>query len=114
MTTPAPAAPLTPLTGRGEFYGKVYGRLYRLGYHSKDGSVAILGDANANQIVPLSWAQRFPALQSGDVDVVIKATGWTMGRDTEVGMQFSIPYFFGGAQLLVRKELDISDATGLD
>lgn len=38
-------------------------------------SVMILGDKDANQIVPLSWAQRFPALQSGDVDVVIKATG---------------------------------------
>ena len=34
-------------------------------------------------------------------DVVIKATGWTMGRDTELGLQFSLPYFFGGAQLMV-------------
>ena len=77
-------------------------------------SVAILGDKDANQIVPLSWAQRFPALQSGDVDVVIKATGWTMGRDTELGLQFSSPYFFGGAQLMVRKELGASKATDLD
>lgn len=77
-------------------------------------TVAVLGDPNKNQIVPLSWAQRFPALQSGDVDVVIKATGWTMGRDTELGLQFSLPYFFGGAQLLVRKELGIETAEGLE
>ena len=77
-------------------------------------TVAILGDPDKNQIVPLSWAQRFPALQSGDVDVVIKATGWTMGRDTELGVQFSLHYFFGGAQLLVRKELGITTAEGLD
>ncbi len=76
-------------------------------------TVAILGDPDKNQIVPLSWAQRFPALQSGDVDVVIKATGWTMGRDTELGLQFSLPYFFGGAQLMVRKELGISTASEL-
>lgn len=76
-------------------------------------TVAILGDPDKNQIVPLSWAQRFPALQSGDVDVVIKATGWTMGRDTELGLQFSIPYFFGGAQLMVRKELGITTASEL-
>ena len=76
-------------------------------------TVAILSDPDKNQIVPLSWAQRFPALQSGDVDVVIKATGWTMGRDTELGLQFSIPYFFGGAQLMVRKELGISSASEL-
>ncbi len=77
-------------------------------------TVAILGDADKNQIVPLSWAQRFPALQSGDVDVVIKATGWTMGRDTELGLQFSLPYFFGGAQIVVRKELGIDSVHGLD
>lgn len=77
-------------------------------------SVMVLGDKDANQIVPLSWAQRFPALQSGDVDVVIKATGWTMGRDTELGLQFSLPYFFGGAQLMVRKDLGASTATDLD
>jgi general L-amino acid transport system substrate-binding protein len=77
-------------------------------------TTAILGDPNANQIVPLSWAQRFPALQSGDVDVIIKATGWTMGRDTELGLQFSLPYFFGGTQFMAHGDLGITDATGLE
>ena len=77
-------------------------------------TVMILGDKDANQVVPLSWAQRFPALQSGDVDVVIKATGWTMGRDTELGLQFSNPYFFGGTQIMVRKDLGATTATDLD
>ena len=30
-------------------------------------TTAILGDPNKAKIIPLSWAQRFPALQSGDV-----------------------------------------------
>ena len=77
-------------------------------------TTAILGDPDKNQIVPLSWAQRFPALQSGDVDVIIKATGWTMGRDTELGLQFSLPYFFGGTQFMAHGDLGISDATGLE
>lgn len=76
-------------------------------------TTAILGDPNANQIVPLSWAQRFPALQSGDVDIIIKATGWTMGRDTELGLQFSLPYFFGGTQFMAHGDLGVTDATGL-
>lgn len=76
-------------------------------------TTAILGDPDKNQIVPLSWAQRFPALQSGDVDVIIKATGWTMGRDTELGLQFSLPYFFGGTQFMAHGDLGITDATGL-
>lgn len=77
-------------------------------------TTAILGDPDANQIVPLSWAQRFPALQSGDVDAIIKATGWTMRRDTELGLPFSLPYFFGGTQFMAQGELGITDATGLE
>ena len=77
-------------------------------------TTAILGDPDKATIVPLSWAQRFPALQSGDVDIVIKATGWTMGRDTELGLQFSLPYFFGGTQFMAHGDLGITDATGLD
>lgn len=76
-------------------------------------TTAILGDPSKAQIVPLSWAQRFPALQSGDVDVIIKATGWTMGRDTELGLQFSLPYFFGGAQYMAHGDLGITDAKDL-
>jgi general L-amino acid transport system substrate-binding protein len=75
---------------------------------------AILGEPEKTKIVPLSWAQRFPALQSGDVDVIIKATGWTMGRDTELGLQFSLPYFFGGTQIMAHSDLGITDATGLE
>lgn len=68
-------------------------------------AVAIFGSDEALKVVPISWAQRFPSLQSGDVDVIIKATGWTMGRDTELGIQFSRPYFVGATQVLMPKEL---------
>ncbi|WP_171123395.1 MULTISPECIES: amino acid ABC transporter substrate-binding protein [unclassified Ruegeria] len=77
-------------------------------------TTALLGDPEKAKIVPLSWAQRFPALQSGDVDVIIKATGWTMGRDTELGLQFSIPYFFGGAQFMAHGNLGITEAKDLE
>ncbi|MEO0429522.1 MAG: amino acid ABC transporter substrate-binding protein [Pseudomonadota bacterium] len=77
-------------------------------------TTAILGDPDKVQIVPLSWAQRFPALQSGDVDIIIKATGWTMGRDTELGLQFSLPYFFGGTQFMAHGDLGITDAVDLE
>lgn len=77
-------------------------------------TTAILGDPDKAQIVPLSWAQRFPALQSGDVDVIIKATGWTMGRDTEVGLQFSLPYFFGGTQFMAHSDIGVTEASQLD
>lgn len=66
-------------------------------------ATAILGSPDKLEIIPVSWAQRFPALQSGDVDVIIKVTGWTMTRDTELGFQFSRPYFLGATQMITHK-----------
>lgn len=68
-------------------------------------AVAVLGSDDKLKVVPISWAQRFPSLQSGDIDIVIKATGWTMGRDTELGIQFSVPYFVGATNVMMPKEL---------
>jgi general L-amino acid transport system substrate-binding protein len=64
-------------------------------------ATAILGSPDKVTYVPLSWAQRFPSLVSGDVDVVFKATGWTLSRDTKQKIDFSMPYFVGGFQLMV-------------
>lgn len=64
-------------------------------------AAAILGSTSKLKIVPVSFAQRFPALQSGDIDLIIKVTGWTLGRDTELGLQFSQPYFLGATQIAV-------------
>ena len=36
-------------------------------------AAAVFDDATKVKIVPISWEQRWPALQSGDIDVVIKA-----------------------------------------
>ncbi len=77
-------------------------------------ATAILGSPDKLQIIPVSWAQRFPALQSGDIDVIIKVTGWTMSRDTELGLQFSRPYFIGPTNILVRKELEAETSADLE
>lgn len=78
-------------------------------------STAIFGDyKDTLKVVPLSWAQRFPAIQSGEVDVIIKATGWTMGRDTELGLQFSNSYMLAPIQVMVRKDLEAKTVKDLD
>lgn len=76
--------------------------------------IAIFGSDEKVKLVPISWAQRFPSLQSGDLDLVIKATGWTMSRDTELGVQFSTPYFLGATQFMVHKELNAGSVKDLD
>jgi general L-amino acid transport system substrate-binding protein len=77
-------------------------------------ATAILGSPDRVTYVPVSWAQRFPSLQSGDIDVLIKATGWTFSRDTGLGIDFSIPYFFGGFQFMVPTESKLRSGKDLD
>lgn len=77
-------------------------------------STAIFGSPDKAEIVPLSWAQRFPALAANDIDAIIKVTAWTLGRDTEIGLQFSRPYLIGTTQLLVTKALGAETAADLD
>lgn len=77
-------------------------------------AAAILGDPKKIEILPLSWAQRIPALQSGEIDLSVKLTEWTMSRDTELNLQFSQPYFLGGTQFIVHKNLDIQSANNLE
>lgn len=64
-------------------------------------AAAVLGDPEKVNYVPVDWNQRFPALQSGELDVIFKNTTWTQSRDAELGFQFSIPYVFNGVQIAV-------------
>ena len=77
-------------------------------------ATTIFGSPDKLKIIPISWAQRFPSIQSGDIDVIIKVTGWTMGRDTELGLQFSRQYFLGPTQLMAHKEIGAKSAKDLD
>lgn len=77
-------------------------------------AVAIFGDDESLNIVPVSWAQRWPSLQSGDVDLVIKASGGTFSRDNELGLQFSRPYYLGTTVVMVHKDLGVTEVAELD
>ena len=65
-------------------------------------TVAILGDETKLSPVPVSFVQRFPALQSGDIDVIAKNTAWTLTRTTDLGLRNSHwPYYYTGVGILV-------------
>lgn len=66
------------------------------------------------EIVPLSWAQRWPSLQSGDVDVIIKTTGITLSRDTEVGLAFTRPYMLNSVNYMTHADLGAEEPGDLD
>ncbi|MGV3551015.1 amino acid ABC transporter substrate-binding protein [Rhizobium sp.] len=77
-------------------------------------ATAVLGDPSKLKIVPISWAQRWPSVQSGDVDIIIKASGGTLSRDTELGLQFSMSYYLGTTKVMAHKELNIASLKDAD
>ncbi|MFT6290298.1 MAG: general L-amino acid transport system substrate-binding protein [Ilumatobacter sp.] len=64
-------------------------------------AAAVLGDADAVDLVPLNADARFPSLQSGDVDVLIRNTTWTGSRDGEQGANFLFTTFYDGQGMMV-------------
>ena len=67
-------------------------------------AVAVLGDAKAVEFRPLNTAQRGPALQTGEIDVLIRNTTWTVSRDTSWGL-FAPTTFYDGQGMMVPKKL---------
>ncbi|MDP4678194.1 MAG: amino acid ABC transporter substrate-binding protein, partial [Burkholderiaceae bacterium] len=63
--------------------------------------------------VPLNAAQRFTALQSGEIDMLARNTTWTMSRDTQLGTTFGATNFFDGQGFLVPKSLKVKSAKQL-
>ena len=68
-------------------------------------AAAVLGDAKAVEFRPLNTAQRGPALQTGEIDVLIRNTTWTSTRDTSWGL-FAPTTFYDGQSMMIRKSLN--------
>ena len=77
-------------------------------------AAAMFGDGGKVQFVPTTAPQRFPALQSGEVDVLIRTTTWTLSREAALGFEFTGVNFFDGNAFIVRKALGVSSAKQLD
>lgn len=64
-------------------------------------AAAVFGDADAVEIVPVTSAERFTALQSGQFDVMMRNTTWTATRDGAEGANFNFIYFYDGQGIMV-------------
>ncbi len=51
-------------------------------------AAAVLGDATKVRFVPLTAEARLTALQTGEIDVLIRNTTWTITRDAATGLSF--------------------------
>jgi general L-amino acid transport system substrate-binding protein len=75
-------------------------------------AVAILGDKDKIRYVPLNAGQRFPALQTGEIDILSRTSTITYSRDTVVRFVWINLYDTDG--LLVRKADNITNPKQLD
>ena len=76
-------------------------------------AAAVLGDAEAVEFRTLSADQRGPALQTGEVDVLIRNTTWTVSRDTQWGL-FAPTTFYDGQAIMARADVGATDFDDLD
>lgn len=77
-------------------------------------AAAVLDDANKVRFVPLTAVQRFTALQSGEIDVLIRQTTLTMTRDTNLGLRMVAVNLYDGHGFMVRRDANVSDLRGMD
>lgn len=77
-------------------------------------SATIFNDPNKVKFIPLSAKDRFTALQSGEVDVLVRNSTWTMTRDASLGLLFTGVNYYDGQGFLVRKKLGVNSALQLN
>ncbi|MEM7272096.1 MAG: transporter substrate-binding domain-containing protein [Actinomycetota bacterium] len=106
---------LATVQDRGTLNCGVSGAAVAFSFTQADGSVtgidadycravaaAVLGDSEAVEFVPLTAAERFTAVSTGDVDLLMRNSTWTQSRDTVVGMDFGPTTYYDGQQLMAR------------
>jgi len=65
-------------------------------------AAAVTGSADNVEFSALTASERFTAVQTGDVDVLMRNTTWTQSRDSSVGMDFGPTTYYDGQQLMAR------------
>ena len=77
-------------------------------------AAAVLGDATKVKFTPTSVQQRWPILQSGQVDLLSRNTTITFSRNASLGVNFQGINFYEGQTFIVRKSSKATTAKDLD
>lgn len=78
-------------------------------------AAAIFGkeSASALKIIPLTSRRRLSVLQSGEIDVLIRNTTWTLSRDAAMDFEFGPIIFYGGQGMMVHTESGFAEINDL-
>ncbi len=75
--------------------------------YCKATAAAVLGDASKVKYVPTTAKERFTALQSGEIDILVRNTTWTVARDSSLGLSFTGVNYYDGQGFMVKKALGV-------
>ncbi len=76
-------------------------------------AAAIFNDPSKVKYLPINAKDRPTILASGEIDVLIRNTTWTLSRQTG-GMLFTGVNYYDGQGFIVRKKLNVASALKLD
>lgn len=77
-------------------------------------AAAIFGDPNAAEMKPVTGQTRFTALQTGEIDILSRATTMTITRDTTLGLKFIPTDFYDGQGMMVRRDKNVKSFMDLN
>ena len=77
-------------------------------------AAAVLGDASKVEYTSLTGKTRFPALSSGEIDVLSRNTTWTFSRDVDLKFTFLGVNYYDGQGFIVPRSLGVSSVKDLD
>lgn len=77
-------------------------------------AAAVLGDANAVNFRHTQASERQAIMQSGEVDIMVRNTTWTLSRDVTWGVIFGPTTFYDGQGVGTLAELGVSSLAELD
>lgn len=120
-------ATLQAVLARDELNAGVNDQLPGFGYIDSDGNyegfdvdfaraiaAAVLGDADAVNFRPLSAQERFTAVQTGEVDVLVRNTTWTTSRDSDLAQSFAPVIFYDGQGVMAPADSGIETLEDLE
>ncbi len=77
-------------------------------------AAAVLGDAAKVRFVPLTAQNRFTALQSGEIDVLLRNSTQTFLRDASIGLHIGPVNFYDGQGFAVRRDAGVAKVADLN
>jgi general L-amino acid transport system substrate-binding protein len=77
-------------------------------------AAAVFGDSSKVEFVETTGANRFETLASGEVDVLIRNTTWTLSRDSDLKQSFAAPTFYDGQGMMVKADSPFQTLEDMD